>query len=152
MKQDKRFSSTDYQMYVVKDFLDEFYNKTLFKNGSKTRSDYNATFIKSLFAFKDVNGDYPIGELGDNAQVKRSTMTDMVDRMEQEGLAERVRDANDRRVVKVRLTSKGKRVKREFHKKRREEFDELVSQLSNKEINSFIHHLSEATSILKKIK
>jgi len=103
----KKIDSIDAQMRVVRDFIDEFYNKTIFKNGVKTDTDLTPTVIKALFAFSNDNGEYPIGTLGKNAQVKRSTITDMVDRLERDGIAERVRTSRDRRVVKVRLTEKG---------------------------------------------
>jgi len=142
----------DYQMFVIKDFIDEFYNKTIFKNGKEMDRNLSPSFIKSLFAFTDENKTYPIGELGQNAQVKRSTMTDMVDRMEREGLAERVRDNGDRRVVKVQLTKKGKKIRQQFYKKRRSEFQMLFSQLQQSQVQQFISHLEEASKILKKIK
>jgi DNA-binding MarR family transcriptional regulator len=139
-------------MLVIKNFIDEFYNKTLFRDGQKRDTDLAPTFIKSLFAFIDEDREYPIGELGANAKVKSSTMTDMVDRMEREGIAERVRDDGDRRVVKVRLTARGKKMKKEFYQKRRTEFEELFAQLTAAEIRDFIAHLDEAYKILQKIK
>ena len=78
-------------------------------------------------------------------------MTDMVDKMENEGLAERVKDKNDRRLVKVRLTDKGKKTRQEFYKKRRSEFESVFHQLEPEDIHKFIINLSEATEILKKI-
>lgn len=92
----KNTDSIDYQMGVIKFFIDEFYNKTVFRSENESGTDLSPSFIKSLFAFEKPEEEYPIGELGKNARVKSSTMTDMVDRMEKEGLAERVRDKNDR--------------------------------------------------------
>lgn len=151
LKNKKKLDDLDYQMLVIKNFIDEFYNKTIFKNGKKTDSDLSPSFIKSLFAFAEEGKAYPIGELGNNARVKSSTMTDMVDRMERDGIAERVRDNGDRRVVKVRLTEKGKGIRKEFHQKRRAEFQNLFVQLEKNETQQFIFHLNEAYKILKKI-
>jgi len=148
----KKIDSIDSQMRVVRDFIDEFYNKTIFKNGAKTDTDLTPTVIKALFAFTDDTGEYPIGELGKNAQVKRSTITDMVDRLERDGVAERVRTSSDRRVVKVRLTEKGKKLKSDFTTKRRSEFQSIFSKLHQDETKQLIHHLNEAYKILKKIK
>ena len=148
MKEDKNI---DYQMNIIKNFIDEFYNKTVFKSENENGTDLSPSFIKSLFAFESIDKEYPIGELGKNARVKSSTMTDMVDRMEKAGLAERVRDNNDRRLVKVRLTEKGKQTRQEFYKKRRSEFASLFNQLDPDEVHKFIKNLSEATEILNKI-
>ena len=151
VKSSKKFDNLDYQMLVVKDFIDEFYNKTVFKNGENLGTELSPPFIKSLFAFTEEDREYPIGELGKNARVKRSTITDMVDRLEKDGIAERVRDDGDRRVVKVRLTARGKKVRSEFVKKRRAEIQSLFSKLEEKETRQLINHLNEAYKILKKI-
>lgn len=148
----KKTDSIDEQMRVVRDFIDEFYNKTVFKNGRGTDADLTPTVIKALFSFTDDSEAYPIGALGKNARVKSSTITDMVDRLERDGLAERVRDSSDRRVVNVRLTDKGKKVKSEFTNKRRAEFQSIFSKLQEKETQRLVHHLNEAYKLLKKIK
>ena len=140
------------QMLIVKDFIDEFYNKTVFHGGRALNSDLTPSQIKSLFSFEQDDHEYPIGELGRNARVKSSTMTDMIDRLEKEGIAERIRDNGDRRVVKVRLTDKGKKIKRQFSLKMRTGVEEAFAQLTEKEKKELLDHLQEASHILKRIK
>ena len=147
----KKAGDLNAQMLVIKDFIDEFYNKTLFQSGRVVNSDLTPSQIKSLFAFRVDDGEYPIGELGRNAQVKSSTMTDMIDRLEKEKIAERIRDDGDRRVVKVRLTDKGKKIKKEFTKKTRKGIEAAFSKLSEDEIRTLLDHLKGAYQILKKI-
>ena len=114
-----RMGALDTRMFVVKDFIDEFYNKTLFQSGKVVNPELTPSQIKSIFAFEEEDKEYPIGKLGKNAQVKRSAITNMIDCLEKEGIAERVRDGEDRRVVKVRLTGKGRKIRREFIQRRR---------------------------------
>ena len=147
----KKAGDLNAQMLVIKDFIDEFYNKTLFQSGKVVNSDLTPSQIKSLFAFRVNDEEYPIGELGRNAQVKSSTMTDMIDRLEKEKIAERIRDDGDRRVVKVRLTDKGKKIKKEFTKKTRKGVETAFSKLSENEIRTLLGHLKGAYQILKKI-
>ena len=147
----KKTGDLNSQLLIVKDFIDEFYNKTLFQSGKVVNSDLTPSQIKSLFAFRVDDGEYPIGELGRNAQVKSSTMTDMIDRLEKEKIAERIRDDGDRRVVKVRLTDKGKKIKREFTQKTRKGVETAFSKLSEEEIRTLLDHLKGAYQILKKI-
>ena len=64
-------------MLIIKDFIDEFYNKTVFHGEKVLNSDLTPSQIKSLFAFEKDDHAYPIGELGKNARVKSSTMTDI---------------------------------------------------------------------------
>ena len=148
----KNIDTINSRMRVIRDFIDEFYNKTIFKNGKKSDLDLSPTVIKMLFAFLDEEASYPIGRLADNAHVKRSTITDMVDRLEKDALLERITDARDRRVVKVRLTDKGRKLKSDFTRMCRSEFQDIFSQLSKTETDTLIHHLEEAHNLLKKIK
>ena len=78
-------------------------------------------------------------------------MTDMIDRLEKDGIAERIRDDGDRRVVKVRLTDKGKKIKRQFSVKMREGIEEAFAHLSEDEKKILIDHLKGAYQILKRI-
>jgi DNA-binding MarR family transcriptional regulator len=147
----KKLSDLNAQMIVVREFMDEFYDKTVFQDEGDLSSDLTASRIKSLFAFRDENKAYPVGELRKNARVKRSTITDMVDRLEGDGIAERLRDESDRRVVKVRLTDKGKKIRREFYQKRRKEMETIFSRLTEQEKKKLLSHLIGASQILKKI-
>jgi DNA-binding MarR family transcriptional regulator len=146
-----RMGALDTRMFVVKDFIDEFYNKTLFQSGKVVNPELTPSEIKSIFAFEEEDKEYPIGKLGRNAQVKRSAITNMIDCLEKEGIAERVRDGEDRRVVKVRLTGKGRKIRREFIQRRRKEVEKVFSKLSEKDKDSLLHHLEEAYHILQKI-
>jgi DNA-binding MarR family transcriptional regulator len=78
-------------------------------------------------------------------------MTDMIDRLEKDGIAERIRDDGDRRVVKVRLTNKGKKIKRQFSVKMRTGIEEAFAHLSEAEKRILIDHLKGAYQILKRI-
>ena len=147
----KRVDNLDTRMFVVKDFIDEFYNKTLFQSGKVVNPELTPSEIKSIFAFEEEDKEYPIGKLGKNAQVKRSAITNMIDCLEKEGIAERVRDGKDRRVVKVRLTGKGRKIRREFIQRRRKEVEKIFSKLSEKDKDSLLHHLEEAYHLLQKI-
>jgi len=149
-KSSKKVGDLNAQMYVVKDFIDEFYNKTVFQSGRALNTDLTPSQIKSLFAFEE-DRSYPIGELGRNARVRSSTMTDMIDRLEKDGIAERVRDSGDRRVVKVRLTNKGKKIKRKFSQKSRKDVEAAFSKLSEEEKKTLLDHLKGAYQILRKI-
>jgi DNA-binding MarR family transcriptional regulator len=107
--------------------------------------------IKSIFAFEEEDKAYPIGRLGKNAKVKRSAITNMVDCLEKEGIAERCRDNGDRRVVKVRLTDKGRKIREAFIEKRRDEVTKVFAKLNGEDKKALLYHLGEALHILQKI-
>jgi DNA-binding MarR family transcriptional regulator len=78
-------------------------------------------------------------------------MTEMIDKLEKKGIAERDKDVNDRRVVKVRLTSKGKKLRKEFMQKRLKDLKNIFGKLSEKELNDLIASLKRARCILEKV-
>ena len=55
-------------------------------------------------------GDLRLGDLSRRIQAQNSTVTGIVDRMEEAGLVERVRSADDRRVWRIALTARGREV------------------------------------------
>jgi DNA-binding MarR family transcriptional regulator len=59
-------------------------------------------------------GDLSLSELSERIRAQNSTVTGIVDRMEREGLAQRVRSTEDRRVVRIHLTEKGAKLAREI--------------------------------------
>ena len=144
------FNDFEKKIMEVKDFYIEFFKKTLVIDGRKSGFDFTLSEIKALGAFRG-DKDYTMGELSKNAQVAMPSMTEMVDKLEKHGIAERYRDENDRRVVKVRLTSEGKRLRKEFMQKRLEEMKEIFGKLSEIELNDLIESLKRARRILEKI-
>jgi DNA-binding MarR family transcriptional regulator len=144
------FNDFEEKIMEVKDFYIEFFKKTLVMDGRKSGFDFTLSEIKALGAFRG-DKDYTMGELSKNAQVAMPSMTEMVDKLEKHGIAERYRDGNDRRVVKVRLTSEGKRLRKEFMQKRLKEMKEIFGKLSEIELNDLIESLKRARRILEKI-
>jgi DNA-binding MarR family transcriptional regulator len=141
----------DDQLIIIKNFVDELFVKTMFQNTTDLiDTDLSPSQIKILFAFKDDEKAYPIGELGRNARIKKSTITYIIDRSEKDGIVERVRDSKDRRVVKICLTSKAKENKKKFYLRGRKEMKTLFAKLSNEEKHKLLRSLQDAYQILSK--
>ncbi|MFO7290168.1 transcriptional regulator [Planifilum fulgidum] len=87
-------------------------------------------------------GDMTIGELSQKMYLACSTMTDLIDRMEKNGVVMRVRDERDRRVVRVRMLERGKVIIQDVMKARREYLAEILSTFSPEEVASIRRHLS----------
>ena len=145
-----KFNDFEKKIMEVKDFYIEFFKKTLVINGKESDSDFTLSEIKALAAFRG-DEDYTMGELSRNAQVAMPSMTEMIDKLEGHGMAERYRDANDRRVVKVRLTSKGKKLRKEFMQRRLKNMQEIFGKLSKRELDDLIASLKRARHILEKV-
>jgi len=138
------------EIMEVKDFYIEFFKKTLVMNGRGTGFDFTLSEMKALTAFRG-DRDYTMGELSKNAQVTMPSMTEMIDKLAQKGMAERYRDDRDRRVVKVRLTDKGKQLRKEFMQKRLQDMKEVFGKLSRNEQEDLIASLRRARQILEKV-
>ena len=119
-------------------------------NGRGGSLDFTLSEIKALAAFRG-DREYTMGELSKNAQVAMPSMTEMIDKLENNGMAERFRDTNDRRVVKVKLTAKGQKLRKEFMQKRFNDLKKMFGKLSNEELDELITSLKKARHILEKV-
>lgn len=72
-----------------------------------------------------------------------STTTDLVDRMEKNELVVRVKDPNDRRVVRIHLLDEGERIIDEVIKKRQLYLQEVLKDFSGEEILSLKEGLAK---------
>ena len=77
----------------------------------KALGDIGLSFAKHrvLRELVDAGEPLPLGDLAARQSCVRSNMTQLVDRLEAEGLVKRVADPGDRRVIRAALTPEGKR-------------------------------------------
>lgn len=80
------------------------------------------------------HGDMTVGELSNKLYLACSTTTDLVDRMEKNKLVMRVKDPNDRRVVRVHLLAEGQRIIEEVIHKRQEYLKNVIRNYDMQEI------------------
>ena len=132
-----------------RNFFTEFFNKVNKDGGKISGFDFSISQFKTMGAFRE-DTVYSMGELSKNASVTMPTMTEMIDNFERAGIAERIRDSEDRRVVKVRLTAKGKQLRKKFMGKRRNELKNILSNLSKEDRVELMNALAKAYSVLKK--
>jgi MarR family transcriptional regulator, organic hydroperoxide resistance regulator len=114
------------------------------QKGRELLSNYTITppqFVALQWLFED--GDMTIGELSNKMFLACSTTTDLVDRMEKNQLVVRVKDPNDRRVVRIHLLEEGERIIDEVIKKRQVYLQEVLKDFSGEEIISLKNGLSK---------
>lgn len=105
------------------------------QKGREILSDFTITppqFVALQWLFEE--GDMTIGELSNKMYLACSTTTDLVDRMEKNSLVKRVKDPNDRRVVRIHLLEEGERIIEEVIKKRQEYLKEVLKNSSHNEV------------------
>src|SRR3954452_3588223 len=76
--------------------------------GRMVKAGISMTHLHILWVL-DHHGELPMSRLAELLDVSVSNATGLIDRMEERGLVERVRVADDRRVVIVRASSDGVR-------------------------------------------
>lgn len=114
------------------------------QQGRKILSNYTITppqFIALQWLFE--HGDMTIGDLSNKMYLAFSTTTDLVDRMENNKLVKRVRDDQDRRVVRIHLLGEGERIIEEVIAKRRKYLNAVLEDFSEVEINEFSRLLTK---------
>lgn len=89
------------------------------QNGRELLSEFSITPPQFLaLQWLSEYGDLTIGELSNKMYLACSTTTDLVDRMEKTNLVKRVKDPNDRRVVRIHILNKGNEIiKKVIHKR-----------------------------------
>ena len=88
-------------------------------------------------------GDMTIGDLSNKMYLAFSTTTDLVDRMEKSELVQRIRDTQDRRVVRIHLLKEGERIIEEVIEHRQNYLTDIVKDFQGEEVQSLSILLSK---------
>lgn len=95
------------------------------------------------------HGDMTIGDLGSKLYLASSTATDLIDRMERNGLVSRERDTNDRRVVRLHMLDKGHQMIKEVLENRKRYLNTILSQVPQQEIEALKTSLQSLYDLMK---
>ena len=121
------------------------------QQGRRILSNYTITppqFVALQWLFE--HGDMTIGDLSNKMFLAFSTTTDLVDRMEKNSLVKRVRNTQDRRVVRIHLLSEGERVIEEVIDKRRHYLNSVLAEFDEQEVKVFSDLLTKLHQEMKK--
>jgi DNA-binding MarR family transcriptional regulator len=107
-----------------------------------SRPDINLTLpqMVTLFAIREA-GLCRMSDLAEITQQSAGTLTGIVDRLIDEHLVGRVRDAEDRRVVQVMLTRQGEQRLALVEEARRADMDRILSRFSLEQLHALEHLL-----------
>lgn len=105
------------------------------------------TVVKLLETF----GDLSLSELSDRIRAQNSTVTGIIDRMEREGLVARERSKEDRRVVFIKLTTKGRQLAQEIPVEPMEIFKGALESLSAQEVRDLMRILGKVAKRVRQI-
>ncbi len=79
------------------------------------------------------NNNCKMSDLSEEVGVTLSNMTGMLDRLEKEDLAKRVPDPDDRRINRIKLTTKGENVVKKILSRKRKNLTTILSKLTDPE-------------------
>ena len=95
------------------------------------------------------SGDMTIGDLSNKMYLAFSTTTDLVDRMEKNELVQRVRDEQDRRVVRIHLLPEGERIIQEVIEKLQNYLRDLLQEFEVDEAQELLKLLKKLHLLMK---
>ncbi|MCL5045776.1 MAG: MarR family transcriptional regulator [Actinobacteria bacterium] len=121
------------------------------KRGRDILSDFDVTppQFDALLALRE-GGELTMGELCQRMYLACSTATDLIDRMERNGLIARERDTADRRVIRLKITEKGQNVIEEVLRARKKYLSAVLVHVQPGERERLIQSLSELYSLMTK--
>lgn len=105
------------------------------------------TVLKLLDSLDDLS----LSELSERIRAKNSTVTGIVDRMERDGLVVRVRSQEDRRVVHIRLSERGRRLARSIAVEPMAIFEEALARLPERDARELVRILMTLAERVKAI-
>lgn len=82
-------------------------------------------------------GSMMVSELANLFQISPPSASAMLDRMEERGLVERIRDHEDRRVVRVQATERGRSTAEDFVGPKRDQMSRLLAVMSDAQLRDF---------------
>jgi MarR family transcriptional regulator, organic hydroperoxide resistance regulator len=96
-------------------------------------------------------GDLSLSELSERIRAQNSTVTGIIDRMEREGLVTRERSKEDRRVVYIKLSAKGRELAQGIPVEPMEIFRNALESLSAQEMKDLMRIMTKVAKRVRQI-
>ena len=139
-KQLGELAEIEMHLIEIRNLFSDLFQQMVMSSKGLMGFPVNTSQLKAMAAFHE-DRQYSMGELCKIANVKMPSMTEVVDRLVAEGFVERVRDTDDRRVVKVQLTEEGKKAHDNILNTREQELFNIFGCLDEKERQKLVKAL-----------
>ena len=120
----------------------ELYTKELNKKYQVSTAQLNC--ILTLYEY----GPLPPSQIAKHMMVKSSTVTGVVDRLEKKGIAERMRNSPDRRVINIQLTKAGQKLAENAPPPIQQKIIDGLKQTDKNKVEQIVNSLNMLTSML----
>lgn len=150
MNDDKQGISHDSERIAFMEKELRYISGIIKQKGREILNSYTITppqFVALQWLFE--HGDMTIGDLSNKMYLAFSTTTDLVDRMEKNELVVRIREEQDRRVVRIKLLKEGERVIEEVIQKRQEYLETVLADFTVDEAEQFAALLEKLHTNMK---
>ncbi len=150
MNEDKKETTHDLERIAFMEKELRYIAGIIKQKGREILNSYTITppqFIALQWLFE--HGDMTIGDLSNKMYLAFSTTTDLVDRMEKNELVVRIREEQDRRVVRIKLLKEGERVIEEVIQKRQEYLKTVLGDFTKEEAENFAALLEKLHTNMK---
>jgi MarR family transcriptional regulator, organic hydroperoxide resistance regulator len=97
-------------------------------------------------------GEMKVSDLSEKLGLSNSTASGIIDRLEKQGLVERTRTSEDRRVVLVSVTPEYKRNIQEHFREIKTSFELMMSSATDEELDTILEGLSTLKKIIDRQK
>lgn len=143
---------TEIEMHLidVRNLFSDLFQHMVMSSKGLMGFSVNNSQLKAMTAFHE-DRHYSMGELCKIANVKMPSMTEVVDKLVEEGFVERIRDTDDRRVVNVQLTDSGKMAHGVILQAREQELMNIFGCLDVKQRTRLLKSLRVVKSIMKDV-
>jgi DNA-binding MarR family transcriptional regulator len=98
------------------------------------------------------HGKMKISDLSENLGLSNSTVSGIIDRLERQGLIERTRSIEDRRVVYVSVTSEFKKNAKEQLNEIEKKFEDMMNKATPEELNTIFEGLNTLKEVMDRNK
>lgn len=105
---------------------------------AQRRPDYMMYGQGKIIKLMELHSGVSQRELADLAKLKPASLTEAIERLERDGLIQRQRDQQDRRVIRVQLTKQGQTRAQQISKEHQKFQADLLSSLTDEEKTSLI--------------
>ena len=110
--------------------------------GRMVKAGISMTHLHILWVLEH-HGELPMSRLAELLDVSLSNATGLIDRMEERGLIERVRVPDDRRVVIVRASDQGARIRDEIEAIKQDRMRSILSRLRPEQLSRVLVALGD---------
>jgi DNA-binding MarR family transcriptional regulator len=151
----KNFKPENYRSKASQDKVREIiflirkliHGEKLYTKELNIKYSITAAQLNCLLALHE-NGPLPPSQIAKHMMVNSSTVTGVIDRLEQKGLVVRKRNSSDRRIINVELTPDGQNMAQSAPPPIQQRVVDGLQKLSSEELDQIVHSLAKLTRML----